>query len=175
MGKNTTKVVTCIKCREGRFHYGKGFCHPCYQLHGRTNITCVECGKEAKHIAKSLCRSCYKKQRPKVNCSECGRLNTKNGTMCGSCTSRMHTYGLKPGEFKALMLQQGSRCAICRNPFENYRDVHLDHHHETGKVRGILHTLCNISLSAPDRYGIDWLNKAATYLSESKKTEVACA
>lgn len=44
-----------------------------------------------------------------------------------------------------LLLQENNACAVCRKPFDamKQQNVHVDHCHETGKVRGILCLYCN--------------------------------
>lgn len=53
-------------------------------------------------------------------------------------------YGLTPEEFEALLNEQDNRCALCQG--EDPRSQtgwHLDHDHETGRIRGILCQPCN--------------------------------
>lgn len=47
-------------------------------------------------------------------------------------------YGLTKEEFYDLVEKQGSSCALCRKPFKSLygNDLHIDHCHETGKLRG---------------------------------------
>lgn len=73
-------------------------------------------------------------------------------------------YGMKPGEFAAMLAAQGGVCAICRRPPADFRvSFAVDHCHETGAVRGILCFPCNSGMGAlgddPDR-----LEVAAAYL-----------
>ena len=55
-------------------------------------------------------------------------------------------YGLQPDEYAALMKKQGGKCAICRTKPTGKRGLHVDHHHETGVVRGLLCSSCNTAI-----------------------------
>ena len=76
-------------------------------------------------------------------------------------------YGLTLLEYYMLLEQQGYRCPICSDWLRpEGGDLHIDHCHKTGKVRGILHDACNRFLGfAHDDMtflanAIDYLNKA---------------
>jgi hypothetical protein len=62
-------------------------------------------------------------------------------------------------EVDALVTAQGGRCAICREAAAE----HVDHDHETGRVRGILCINCNGGL-AQFRDRDDLLTLAIAYL-----------
>ncbi len=51
-------------------------------------------------------------------------------------------YGLTSADVDAMVAAQGGRCALCdeRDP------QHVDHHHVTGEVRGVLCSCCNQGL-----------------------------
>lgn len=81
-------------------------------------------------------------------------------------------YGISLDDYNKLHEQQGGVCAICGNPetvkhFVSGRShpLHLDHDHTTGKVRGLLCTLCNTGLGKfkDDK---ELLKKALEYLNE---------
>jgi hypothetical protein len=55
-------------------------------------------------------------------------------------------YGLTPECYESLIVKQAGGCAICRVTLTMAAQVHLDHCHATGKVRGILCQKCNIGL-----------------------------
>jgi Recombination endonuclease VII len=61
-------------------------------------------------------------------------------------------YGIVPSDFSARIIAQGGLCAICQCQLT---DPHIDHDHQTGRVRGILCTHCNTALGLlgenPDR------------------------
>ena len=50
-------------------------------------------------------------------------------------------YGLTLEEYDFLRVAQNHRCAICDQPEEG--GLHIDHHHESGLIRGLLCGKCN--------------------------------
>jgi len=50
-------------------------------------------------------------------------------------------YGICPEEFDFLVVAQGGRCAICGKKDDH--QLHIDHDHGTGRVRGLLCGSCN--------------------------------
>lgn len=89
-----------------------------------------------------------------------GRSDGRNG-WCKPCQSaaakgpkrrlRLLTeYGLSPEAFETLMREQNGWCAACRRPPTglNPKDVnlHVDHDHWSGFVRGLLCNTCNRAL-----------------------------
>lgn len=54
-------------------------------------------------------------------------------------------YGLSREDYEDLLRKQEHRCATCRKEF-NIVSPHVDHCHETGKVRGLLCRACNSAL-----------------------------
>ena len=56
-------------------------------------------------------------------------------------------YGITLNEFKEILLAQDSRCAICKADKPNGRGGwHVDHNHNTSKIRGLLCHSCNTVL-----------------------------
>ena len=51
---------------------------------------------------------------------------------------RFRLYGISEEEYRNMILSQNNLCAICNEP--SIKTLHIDHSHETGKVRGLL---CN--------------------------------
>ncbi len=52
-------------------------------------------------------------------------------------------YGLTLEQWDRMLIRQGGRCAVCEAPTQ---DLHVDHCHATGKVRGLLCANCNRGL-----------------------------
>jgi hypothetical protein len=55
------------------------------------------------------------------------------------------TFGISQADYETLLAKQGGGCAICGKPPGNTA-LHVDHDHETGKVRGLLCVGCNNAL-----------------------------
>lgn len=75
-------------------------------------------------------------------------------------------YGLTLEDFAALSESQGGGCAICKKVSEN-RTLHVDHDHNTGKVRGLLCTPCNIGLGL-FRDNVSLMEIAIRYLKAAR-------
>jgi len=111
---------------------------------GQTGFLCrCDCGTERdiafRHLAKSVSCGCY--QREVIQ-----KIATKHGHYAHGQSSylRWYLYGLEEKDFQSLLLLQDNSCAICKAPFEG--KVNVDHEHDTGRVRGLLCSECNIGL-----------------------------
>lgn len=62
---------------------------------------------------------------------------------------RLNTYGITKQDYNNLIKVQDNQCAICKNKFNKddlLRTCHIDHDHNTGIVRGLLCSECNLGL-----------------------------
>ena len=73
------------------------------------------------------------------------------------------TFGISVDDFDAMLEAQGGRCAICRTRPEREASLHVDHCHDSGRIRGILCLNCNQGVGT---FGDDpaLLERAASYL-----------
>ena len=55
-------------------------------------------------------------------------------------------YNLSLEEYNTIKTIQNGACAICKSPLQTGMSVHVDHCHDSGKVRGILCRWCNLGL-----------------------------
>lgn len=78
-------------------------------------------------------------------------------------------YGIGPEDYERLLAAQSGGCAICgtQRPGGRGQRFHVDHHHDTGKVRGLLCHGCNTAVGALGE-DVDRLMAAAAYLLASK-------
>jgi AcrR family transcriptional regulator len=64
---------------------------------------------------------------------------------------------------EAMKAQQNNQCAICFEAFKSTKDTHVDHDHETKKVRGLLCGNCNHLLGKAHDH-VEVLERAIVYL-----------
>jgi hypothetical protein len=100
-------------------------------------------------------------------CNRCGQVRQLDGfhkqhtrpdgrrSICKECLSAQarpyllsKRFGLSESDFSALLASQGNGCALCgvAKPGGRWENFHVDHCHETGKVRGILCYRCNVAI-----------------------------
>lgn len=72
-------------------------------------------------------------------------------------------YGMTVDQYHGLLNSQGGVCAICRGQNTNGRRYAVDHDHETGTVRGLLCSQCNVGLGM-FRDSTSLLTEAISYL-----------
>jgi 5-methylcytosine-specific restriction endonuclease McrA len=77
-------------------------------------------------------------------------------------------YGLTLEMYAALSESQDHRCAICRVPGleTKSKKLHVDHSHQTGKVRGLLCAKCNVALGVLENTAL--VEKGQVYLEKFK-------
>lgn len=75
-----------------------------------------------------------------------GRPRQLHDSGVGPAPKVLRRYGITDGDYETMLLAQGFRCAICFHPPPDGRRLAIDHCHETGKVRGLLCTSCNLGL-----------------------------
>lgn len=128
--------------------------------------TCPKCGEE-KPID-----DFYLKRRA---CIPCVREHQRLFRNARPDYNRAHNlkkrYGISIEEYQSLLADQNFACAICEVEisdtlaYKDKRSVVVDHNHETGEVRGILCSKCNLALGHA-RESTNILYRAIVYLSE---------
>jgi len=78
-------------------------------------------------------------------------------------------YGIDLEDYNEMLNKQNACCAICNTqPIVGRGLLHVDHCHDTGKVRGLLCHYCNMSLGG-FRDDIKILRAAIKYLKNSRQ------
>ncbi len=76
-----------------------------------------------------------------------------------------YKYGITELEYARLLALQNGTCAICKSVDTGWKHewFHVDHCHETGKIRGLLCNGCNPGLGS-FRENPEFLRNAAFYI-----------
>jgi hypothetical protein len=75
-------------------------------------------------------------------------------------------YGISLEDYNELYKYQNGLCAVCQQPPEPDKPLHVDHDHTTGVVRGLLCSNCNKALgllkddSTTVRNALDYLERS---------------
>lgn len=128
--------------------------------------TCPKCGEERPtgdfYRHRRVCKPCVREHQRRFRDSLPDYNHTRN---------LQRRYGLSVDEYQTLLANQNFSCPICKVEisgslgYKRKRPVVVDHNHETGDVRGILCSLCNLMLGHA-RESTNILYQAIVYLSE---------
>lgn len=122
------------------------------------NLTFPEENFYSKH---NNCKSCNNKKRliHKRNNPDKTKAALRKGWY-------KRKYGLSLEEREELLKSTNYSCAICNRHFDTFeRGLHIDHNHETGKVRSVLCPSCNLGLGS-FKDDASLLKVAASYLEK---------
>lgn len=149
------------------------------------NRNCEHPGCDRPHRAAGYCEVHYQRNRKGLDMdapvqerashghlTECLRsgcsLPPEKQGYCPAHYSRAntlkHSYGITYDDFDRMYEEQGGGCWICHDelPIDS-PEIHVDHCHASGDVRGLLCRMCNLGLGA-FRDRPDFLRVAAEYL-----------
>lgn len=132
-----------------------------------TTKVCSKCKCELP--LSSFCSNKSRKDGKQTWCAECGRAQRKTWIQANPEKVRNHSlkkrYGISLDRYLEMLEAQNGRCAICGTDVPGGSgSFHVDHCHDSGKVRDLLCNNCNLGLGYfKDNESI--LLKAALYLN----------
>lgn len=129
--------------------------------------TCTKCGIE-KPLIKFELRADTQKYRP--DCKDCRKAYSKKYYYKNKEKLLdkfiFSKYNINKKELQNLRNNSKGKCNICKKSCTTGRKLAIDHCHNTGKVRGLLCSKCNLMLGqAKDNINI--LKSAINYLEEN--------
>lgn len=74
------------------------------------------------------------------------RVNNRDKVRVNNHIYKLRAYGLTVEQYDQMMQDQGGGCAICGLKEKRGTRLHVDHVHDTGKVRGLLCTNHNVAI-----------------------------
>jgi hypothetical protein len=93
------------------------------------------------------------------------RSNNREADAISNKRRKLRKFGLTLEEYERMLSLQEGLCKICRQPPNGkYNQLHVDHCHATGVIRGLLCHSCNVSLGHM-RDDINILLRAIHYLA----------
>lgn len=152
-----TRYGYCLSCRRDymrvymreRTGVSRGECRECGgEVWGSGTRYCAGC-KEVVDERRKAERRVMWAERSCVVCDSRFQPSTVNSRYCSSrCAqkvSALRKFGLSVGGWREMVRASDGRCASCGNDFGS-QGHHIDHCHETGRVRGLLCHNCNLAL-----------------------------
>lgn len=104
-----------------------------------TNPTCAECGEPIPATRRVGVKYCS------WDCKH--KAMNANWRARAPHYMRQYIYGITAEQFASLLEAQDGRCAICRTDTPNGKGGwHVDHCHDSDKIRGLLCHYCNVGL-----------------------------
>lgn len=82
--------------------------------------------------------------------------------------ANLRCYSITPKKYLILLELQGGRCGICGSSdpkSTRSQNFHVDHDHETGRIRGLLCRVCNFGLGYFND-NLEGLMRAVAYLQK---------
>jgi hypothetical protein len=104
----------------------------------------------------SYCIECQKKRRVLRHHTAEGQAHEKNGSL-------QRRHGIDLEVYFAMLVSQSGLCAICSEPTSSPSGLSVDHDHRTGRIRGLLCSLCNMGIGNLRDDSVV-LRRAVTYL-----------
>lgn len=133
--------------------------------------TCYMCREEkdtseffrhqnGKHGVGTICKLC--------NTQKARNYRSQSWTTSARYHSNRKTnlktkFGITPEDYDHMFDQQSGACAICNKPEVQNKRLAVDHCHHTGRVRGLLCSMCNTGIGKLND-DPNLLDKAAQYL-----------
>lgn len=134
--------------------------------------------KEEKEKHASYMRAYYKNLSPEKKAEWIKRSNknqSKKYENHYSAARKCHLkikYGLTIGDYEDMFFRQKGVCAICKRPSltknKRFKNLFIDHNHETGEIRGLLCNNCNLAIGYFEE-SIEYMKQAIKYVKSFKK------
>ena len=104
--------------------------------------------RDGKHSQCKKCAKAYRQTPERKIAREIYQKSykrTPKGKVAHRASYYKRLYGLTLGQHKLMYIDQDGCCIICKNAI-SYSEVVTDHDHNTGRVRGLLCSSCNMKL-----------------------------
>jgi len=150
---------------------------------------CAKCGGEkplddfwahptGKYGRRPRCKECVRKENHERYLERLAEnpdyYKVKSRTWASRCYESYRKwdlkkkFGISEEDYIRILTSQNGVCGLCGQPMDEGKKLAVDHDHNTGEIRGILHNRCNMAigllLESPEI-----CRKAAVYLEKHGK------
>lgn len=137
-------------------------CKGCREVKLAAEFNTFRPRRSGRLYLRSYCKVCQAERVKAWQQTDRGKARRRAGDL--------RRYGITAEDYAAMLVKQNGVCAICRRPERhrhyltgNVRPLVVDHCHRTGRVRGLLCSLCNRAIALFDDDPLR-LHAAASYL-----------
>lgn len=133
-------------------------CSQCFETKPLDDFSPNPLGKQGRHPRCKKCSNENAREHRRKRAEREGRVVRPQALTEEERTERKRVskrkahlkwkYGITPEQYDKMLATQGGVCAICMKDGSDSRgySMHVDHCHDTGKVRGLLCHRCNTAL-----------------------------
>lgn len=154
---NGSTYPTCKPCLAESLRLrsqGLKRCGKCFNVKSETDFV-----RYKVRLSKN-CKDCYLEMKEKELQDKKNWYEAK-----GRWIALERKYGITKLEYESRLSNQSNSCAICRSPISEESRGSVDHNHDTGQIRGILCTFCNLTLLPV----VELYEDKLQYIDEAKK------
>ncbi len=105
----------------------------------RNTLSVCRSGRHEKGPGR--CKECKREAKARHSKAQAEHISIRN--------RRNHlrrTFGITVEQYEEMVNGQGGECRICHKTPKEKQRLHIDHDHETGRIRGLLCFNCNTAL-----------------------------
>jgi len=180
MNQNICSVDGCEKEAKVKglciIHYNRMWRHDSYEVSKTKREKLIEQGlsycpkcDETKPLSE-FTKDKYTAFGIAIYCKTCHRKKGKNRYITHKNEHRNNQlktdFNITLDEYNEILLKQNNKCAICGKSKNGNKVMCVDHDHNTGKIRGLLCSRCNLGIGSFTD-DIDLLKKAIKYLENN--------
>lgn len=148
---------SCAKGHTGKRYTKGGTCIQCILIRKNRHLDNRQRSKENVRLARIATNegcTTYVPEKPckfghmlrfveSNNCVDCDVVQRNKHKTNAKFSRIRKDYGLSKEDYLNLVNEQENKCKLCFAYIENHFNMHIDHCHTTGRVRGLLCGKCN--------------------------------
>jgi hypothetical protein len=147
-------------CRDGR----RGDCIECFRAAANArNAANPQANRDRVRRWQEENPERYREKLKEFKQSPAGKRSDRKGHL-------RRKFGMSLEDYDELVEKQGGVCAVCGYPPDEGKSFHIDHDHDSGRIRGLLCSRCNHAIGLL-RDDPEVIESALTYLAASRRID----